>query len=525
MKSVNFQKKFEADLRKKYLPDLETEAGLVGLVGVQYDRVIVKVDSTKEDKKTVYEHDGVSWVYVNKVENIEHEISFTDDHNIYITDKDRKPKLMGDVLPFEDIDDLLDKDPAIYNKLYITKKGKLYYYNRDGAYKLVSGGGGAGGTNRLPDVATYAEIITTYPKPDDWDCVVVLNDEGHDGQKTWYVFDGAVWAYQGIYFNETLVQEISDRGVRTSVINADTDYELPFEYIIGRKHLEIHVEDELLIQDIDYVEDTLTAGYVSNKIQFKYAIPKEARLIFKRKVSTSEGDSRITRITKDLWLSYANLGWTGLNNLVSDLGFDTLTKSINVDATAGTVVKTIPSNCRIGTRLLYRKIDSSTNVVTINTPNGETVTKSNLTNTTLTSEGDFWEYEKISSTKWVLRDGFESGRVSVGIGFRRFERYHTGVQICLGRVSDDSAPSVVNMALGSYSWSFVAQTLVETYMKPFVGDLPVVTGGAGTKATDDVTIGGLASIEGTSLISVQITSWAHEMTKRLKSYEAKGRWY
>ena len=51
MKSVNFQKKFEADLRKKYLPDLENEAGLVGLVGVQYDRVIVKVDSTKRIRK------------------------------------------------------------------------------------------------------------------------------------------------------------------------------------------------------------------------------------------------------------------------------------------------------------------------------------------------------------------------------------------------------------------------------------------------------------------------------------------
>lgn len=320
MKSVNFQKKFEADLRKKYLPDLETKAGLVGLVGVQYDRVIVKVDSTKEDKKTVYEHDGVSWVYVNKVENIEHEISFTDDHNIYITDKDRKPKLMGDVLPYEDIDDLLDKDPAIYNKLYITKKGKLYYYNSDGAYKLVSGGGGAGGTNRLTDVATYAEIITTYPKPDDWDCVVVLNDEGHDGQKTWYVFDGATWAYQGIYFNETLVQEISDRGVRSFVINADTNFPLPFEYIIGRKHLEIHVEDELLIQGIDYIEDTLTDGYVSNKIQFKHAIPKEARIIFKRKVATSEGDSRITRITGELWLSFLNNIYTTFDSIINTRG-------------------------------------------------------------------------------------------------------------------------------------------------------------------------------------------------------------
>lgn len=48
---------------------------------------------------------------------------------------------MSSLLPYEDIDDLLDKDPAIHNKLYITKKGKLYFYNTDGAYKLVSGGG------------------------------------------------------------------------------------------------------------------------------------------------------------------------------------------------------------------------------------------------------------------------------------------------------------------------------------------------------------------------------------------------
>ena len=67
MKSVNFQKKFETDLRKYYLPNVNTEAKLACLVGVQYDRVIVEVDSTKDNKKTVYEHNGTNWVYINKV--------------------------------------------------------------------------------------------------------------------------------------------------------------------------------------------------------------------------------------------------------------------------------------------------------------------------------------------------------------------------------------------------------------------------------------------------------------------------
>jgi hypothetical protein len=190
----------------------------------------------------------------------------------------------------------------------------------------VSGGGGAGGTNRLADVSTYTAIATTYPKPDDWDCVVVLNDEGHDGQKTWYVFDGAVWAYQGIYFNETLVQEISDRGVRSSVIDADTDYELPFEYIVGRKHLEIYIEDELLIQNIDYIEDDITEGYVSNKIQFKNIIPKEARIIFERKVATAEGDSRITRITGDLWMKFLDTMYDDVDTMINTRGLNIINR-------------------------------------------------------------------------------------------------------------------------------------------------------------------------------------------------------
>ena len=427
MKSVKLIKKYEADLRKKYLPDLETEAGLVGLVGAQYDRVIVKVDSTKESKKTVYEHNGTAWVYVNKVENIEHEIAFTDDHNIYITDKDRKPKLMGDVLPYEDIDDLLDKDPAIYNKLYITKKGKLYYYNADGAYKLVSGGGGAGGTNRLTDVATYAEIATTYPKPDDWDCVVVTVDETHDGQTTWYMFDGNTWAYQGIYFPETVELVVSERNVRTAVIDPNVDYTIPIKYLVGKGHLEIYIEGEPLVKDVDYTE-VGTSTYVSTKVQFKNTIPKEARIAFKRVVSSYIGDSMISRMSAEGWLKYATDAWTGLNTLVMSLGFDSLTKSINVDATAGAVVKTVPSNCGVGTRLLYRKIDASANGVTINMPSGETITRANLAAVTLTSQDDEWELEKVTNTRWILKSGSESGYNTT----QKWKRYYTGHQEITG---------------------------------------------------------------------------------------------
>lgn len=468
MKSVNFQKKFEADLRKKYLPDLETEAGLVGLVGVQYDRVIVKVDSTKESKKTVYEHNGTAWVYVNKVENIEHEISFTDDHNIYITDKDRKPKLMGDVLPYEDIDDLLDKDPAIYNKLYITKRGKLYYYNSDGAYKLVSGGGGAGGTNRLADVATFAEIVTTYPKPDDWDCVVVLNDEGHDGQKTWYVFDGNTWAYQGIYFNETLVQNISDRNTRATVINSDVDYVLPFEYVVGRKHLEIYIEDELLIQDIDYIEDDITMGYVSNKIQFKNVIPKEARIVFKRKVATVEGDSRITRITGELWMKFLDTMYSDFDTKLKDTGLSAINNRVpNVTNITDNNITTfkVPKDKPIGYRVLVRKAHVGAATITISAENtSEKFTYALLTSLTLTSDGDYWELEKVTDTRWDLVGGKESYiKNTKEMFFKNYdgEAYSTGYKV---GYDGSSLHSINSTSVGKFN--YVTELAVSVLVVP-----------------------------------------------------------
>jgi hypothetical protein len=200
---------------------------------------------------------------------------------------------------------------------------------------------------------------------------------------------------------------VSERNVRTAIIAPNIDYTIPIKYLVGKGHLEIYLEGEPLVKDVDYTE-VGTNTYVSTKVQFKNTIPKEARIIFKRVVSSYIGDSMISRMSAEGWLKYATDAWTGLNTLVMSLGFDSLTKSINEDATAGAEVKTVPSNCGVGTRLLYRKVDASTNGVTINMPSGETVTRANLTVLTLTSKHDFWEIEKISNTVWVLRDGIES---------------------------------------------------------------------------------------------------------------------
>lgn len=315
MKTLRITKNLESNLRKKYLNNINTDADLVSLVGVQYDRVVVDVDSSKNDSKTVYEHDGTSWVFIAKVSDVEHELIFTEDRDIYITDKDRKLMKMGDVLPFEDIDDIVAKDPAILNKLFITKKGKIYFYNEDGEYKLVSGGGGAGGTTRLADVNAYADIATSYPKPDDYSAVVVLSDENHDGQKTWYIYEENVWNYQGIYFPETLEIKISLANTRELDILADTDYTLPLAYLVGKDHLEIYLDGELLTKDTDYVE-VGTDSYMSTTIQFKNTIPIESRLMFKRVVSSYMGDSMISRMSKESWMKYFEEAYSDFDNKI-----------------------------------------------------------------------------------------------------------------------------------------------------------------------------------------------------------------
>ena len=307
----------ELESNIKVLKEVSTYAALSTVTsptsGLQ---VIVLADETHSGKKSKYQYSGSAWTFVALLDDLDHKLIFTEQHNMYLTNKNKQPVKIGDLLPYDDIDALIAANPAILNKLFITKKGKLYYYNTDGNYKLVSGGGGGAGTNRLADVATKALIATTYPKPDDYDSVVVTTDETHDGQTTWYYYNGTTWAYQGIYFPETIELVVSERNVRTAVIAPNVDYTIPIKYLVGNGHLEIYLEGEPLVKDVDYIE-VGTNTYVSTKIQFKNTIPKEARITFKRVVSSYIGDSMISRMSTEGWLKYMNEAYNDMDDLIS----------------------------------------------------------------------------------------------------------------------------------------------------------------------------------------------------------------
>lgn len=421
-----FSKELEANLET--LKEVATVAALSTISSPTNElEALVLADENNSGKKSKYKYNGTAWVFVTLLEDLDHKLIFTDKQSIYLTNKNKQPIKMGDILPFVDYAALLAANPAIPNKLYMTMKGQLYYYNTTTlTYKLISGGGGSGGSSLLGTVATKALMATTYPNSDDYNSVIVTDDEDYNGQTTWYLWLNNTWNYQGIYFPETLEISVSEKNTRVDVIAPNTDYTIPIGYLVGKGHLSIYLEGELLLKDIDYVE-VGTSTYKSTKIQFKYTIPKEARLVFIRNVASYSGDSMITRLTSEVFLKYANDSWSGLNTLVTTLGFDNLTKSTNVDATSAAVVKTVPSNCKIGTRLLYRKVDSSTNLVTINMPSGETVSRASLTSLTLTSKHDWWEIEKITDTAWALCDGYESGS---DVANSTFERLANGKQKC-----------------------------------------------------------------------------------------------
>lgn len=81
-------------------------------------------------------------------------------------------------------------------------------------------------------------------------------------------------------------------------------------------------------------------------------------------------------------------------------------ETINFTSATGSVV--IPSGLPIGTKKLVRKINATQGTVTISCT-GETFTPSLLSSLTLNANGDFWLLEKVTSTRWDLIDGVESG--------------------------------------------------------------------------------------------------------------------
>ena len=125
----------------------------------------------------------------------------------------------------------------------------------------------------------------------------------------------------------------------------------------------------------------------------------------------------------------------------SDL-FDTKTAigfSTNIDSATGTV--TIPSGLEIGTRRLIRKIHPTQGTVTINCT-GETFTRAGLSSVELNADGDYWLLEKVTTTRWELVDGWNTGENANG----RWVRAANGVQRCINLTAGSTT---CNISIGN----------------------------------------------------------------------------
>lgn len=139
MVDLHVKKLLEEDLYN-FLPEASSFSILAERDPISGDRIIVTTDDTHEDKRTMYAYENSQWVYLGVVSEMPVELIITKDRNLYISDKDRKPMLLTDVLCYTTYAELLSKNPAIENKLYLViSSSELFFYDSN-EYKKISGG-------------------------------------------------------------------------------------------------------------------------------------------------------------------------------------------------------------------------------------------------------------------------------------------------------------------------------------------------------------------------------------------------
>lgn len=139
MVNLHVKKLLEEDLYN-FLPEASSFSILAERDPISGDRIIVTTDDTHEDKRTMYAYENSQWVYLGVVSEMPVELIITKDRNLYISDKDRKPMLLTDVLCYTTYAELLSKNPAIENKLYLViSSSELFFYDSN-EYKKISGG-------------------------------------------------------------------------------------------------------------------------------------------------------------------------------------------------------------------------------------------------------------------------------------------------------------------------------------------------------------------------------------------------
>jgi hypothetical protein len=97
----------------------------------------------------------------------------------------------------------------------MQNKKAIYSYT-NGALLLESGGTKT--QNWRNNVNTFADVAG-IATPLGMDAVIVLNDETHNNNKTWYLHDGYQWNYKGAYQKRETDYLISAKDTRGSIVN------------------------------------------------------------------------------------------------------------------------------------------------------------------------------------------------------------------------------------------------------------------------------------------------------------------
>ena len=336
--------------------------------------------------------------------------------------------------------------------------------------------------NWRTSVATFADIAG-ITSPLGLDAVVVLVDETHSGQPTQYYYNGYSWVYNGIYFKEALELAVSDRNTRGVDITAATDYTLPLKYVVGSGHLHIYYDDIILVAGVDFTE-VGTNATVSNKIQFTNSIANQARLIFKRVISNKFDETVTARRGKvDVYyfdtftdamnspmlidasqifytfgntskgdgggrywiLNTTDIDGTALKNKANTLFINkhnSTSESFMVsNITSNTVTGfLIPKNKPIGYKVKVRKAHAGTAVITIAPEDTlEKITRAALASVTLTSDGDYWELEKVTATRWDLIAGQETISATHGNMCLKYDGVAEFISISQGYSTGDTS--------------------------------------------------------------------------------------
>ena len=133
----------------------------------------------------------------------------------------------------------------------------------------------------LGEVTTYADIATTFPTPDPDSVVIVTNDENYSGERTWYLYNGIEWVYQGFYITAELERVISHN--RADVIEMDDEFVIPegMTYVVGGKQLDIQIERNILVYGLDW-EEVGDEHSSSSKVKFKFDIQPDWIIVFRK---------------------------------------------------------------------------------------------------------------------------------------------------------------------------------------------------------------------------------------------------